>query len=190
MYTVGQLGRKFGLSRTALLYYDRTGLLKPSGRSEAGYRQYTERDAQRLEKVCQYREAGLRLRDIKSALDGPSTELAQALEKRLEELNSEVRRLRDQQRLILGLLKNPALIRRVGVMNKQQWVDMLASAGFSEEDMRRWHVDFERTSPEKHQEFLEFLCIPSEEIRAIRQWSRESAAAREAQNTIRPDSIV
>ena len=175
MYTVSQLGRKFGLSRTALLYYDRTGVLKPSGRSPAGYRQYTERDARRLEKVCQYREAGLRLRDIKSAFDGPSTQLAEALERRLEELNTEVRRLRDQQRLILGLLKNPAFIQRVGVMNKRQWIGMLESAGFTEGDMRRWHADFERTSPEKHQEFLEFLCVPSEDIDAIREWSRSAA---------------
>jgi len=173
MYTVGQLGRRFGLSRTALLYYDRLGLLSPSSRSRAGYRQYSERDARRLQQICQFREAGLRLSEIKKALDGPDSGLAQALESRLEELNTDIRRLREQQRLILGLLKKPSLIKRVGVMNKERWVRLLEAAGFSEEDMDRWHIDFERTAPESHQEFLEFLCIPVEEIRAIREWSRQ-----------------
>ena len=42
MLTVGKLSEKFGLSRTALLYYDRIGLLTPAGRSESGYRLYDD----------------------------------------------------------------------------------------------------------------------------------------------------
>src|SRR6185503_19923577 len=38
--SVSRLARRFGLSRTALLYYDRLGLLSPSERSAAGDRLY------------------------------------------------------------------------------------------------------------------------------------------------------
>jgi len=38
MFLITELARKHGLSRSTLLYYDRIGLLTPSGRSEAGYR--------------------------------------------------------------------------------------------------------------------------------------------------------
>ena len=48
MYTVGHLARSFGLSRSTLLYYDSIGLCKPSGRSAANYRTYTEKDRERL----------------------------------------------------------------------------------------------------------------------------------------------
>lgn len=41
MYHISQLAQQFGLSRSTLLYYDRIGLLSPSARSEAGYRQYS-----------------------------------------------------------------------------------------------------------------------------------------------------
>jgi hypothetical protein len=34
--------------------------------------------------------------------------------------------------------------------------------------MLQWHAEFERLDPEKHQEFLAFLCIPDDEIEAIR----------------------
>ena len=48
-WTVGRLARRFGLSRSTLLYYDSVGLLRPSDRSPAGYRLYTEKDLSRLE---------------------------------------------------------------------------------------------------------------------------------------------
>ena len=44
MLTIGKLARKFDLSRSTLLYYDRIGLLKPSGRTRANYRVYTPRN--------------------------------------------------------------------------------------------------------------------------------------------------
>ena len=59
MLTIGRLARRFSLSRSTLLYYDSIGLLRPSGRSPANYRLYTERDRRRLELICRYREAGV-----------------------------------------------------------------------------------------------------------------------------------
>jgi len=35
--------------------------------------------------------------------------------------------------------------------------------------MDRWHGEFERTAPEKHQRFLELLGLPAAEIAAIRR---------------------
>jgi hypothetical protein len=50
----------------------------------------------------------------------------------------------------------------------------MKSAGFSEDDMRRWHREFERAAPDDHQEFLQYLHIPDKEIRDIREWSKKS----------------
>ena len=54
---------------------------------------------------------------------------------------------------------------------RERFVSALVAGGFTEAEMERWHAAFERTSPEEHQRFLEFLCIPEGEIRAIREWS-------------------
>ena len=173
MYTIGRLARKFQLSRSTLLYYDRIGLLKPSGRTQAGYRAYSENDARRLEKICTYRGTGLPLADIRKSLNGPDSKIVAALENRLEELNADIQQLRSQQRLVVDLLADRNRLAQVGVMNKAQWVALLQASGFSHADMDRWHFEFERTAPDKHQEFLEFLCIPPNEIRTIRQLSRK-----------------
>lgn len=172
MYTVGKLGKKFQLSRSTLLYYDSIGLLTPSARTESEYRQYSENDAKRLEQICRYRQAGLSLKEIKRVLDSPEDNLTQALEKRLDELNTDIKRLRDQQRLILGILQNDEYYRHINVMNAETWTSLLRASGFTQEDMIQWHIDFERLDPDRHQEFLEFICIPDEEIEQIRVWAR------------------
>ena len=172
MYTIGKLARRFQLSRTTLIYYDSIGLLKPSSRTESRYRQYSEDDAARLDQICRYRQAGLSLTEIKKVLDSPGDSLTQALERRLDELNEDIKRLREQQRFILGILKRSEYYRHIEVMNAETWISLLRASGFSQEDTHRWHVEFERLAPEKHQEFLEFLCIPDEEIAQIRAWAR------------------
>lgn len=182
MLTPGVLARRVGLSRSTLLYYDRIGLLRPSRRTLSRYRQYSEKDVQRLEQICTLRKTGLRLKDIGRALGAPANLLTRALEERLDELNDEVERLRNQQRFILGLLGTKRARGRIRVMSKATWTSLLVAAGFSEGDRHRWHADFERQAPEKHQRFLEFLCLPDAEITAIRararSWRRADGAQR------------
>jgi hypothetical protein len=49
----------------------------------------------------------------------------------------------------------------------------MKAAGFSDDEMHRWHAEFEKTAPAEHQEFLEFLHIPAGELNKIREWSRK-----------------
>ena len=56
MLTISQLGRRFGLSRSTLLYYDSIGLLSPSLRSRANYRLYSRSDVERMELIDVYRQ--------------------------------------------------------------------------------------------------------------------------------------
>ncbi|HEY6554181.1 MAG TPA: hypothetical protein VI669_12555 [Vicinamibacteria bacterium] len=51
----------------------------------------------------------------------------------------------------------------------EQWVDMFRAVGLRDEDMQRWHQEFERRHPESHQGFLEWLGLPAERISQIRQ---------------------
>ena len=69
-YTIGALIKRFKLSRSTLLYYDKIGLLTPSARSDAGYRLYTDNDLKRMEQIALYKEAGLALEAIAQLLGG------------------------------------------------------------------------------------------------------------------------
>jgi DNA-binding transcriptional MerR regulator len=172
MLTVSQLARTCGLGRTALLYYESLGLLKPAARSAANYRRYGQKDVERLRQIRAYRDAGLKLEDIARILDRPATDASAVLRRRLIELNAEIEALRDHQRAILRLLQSKRSLWRTKVVTKDKLVSIMRAAGLTEDDMRRFHAEFERNAPEEHQEFLEFLRIPAEEIRAIRAASR------------------
>ncbi len=175
MYTIGEISKRFGLSRSTLLYYDSIGLLSPSGRSGANYRLYSEQDVTRMEKICLYREAGLPLEKIGCLLDDQENSTKRILESQLKAINRQIAALRNQQQVILRLLGSEEALTHSRAMTKERWINLLAATGLSEEDMNRWHAEFEKLFPEAHQDFLESLGINRDEITLIRQYSRENA---------------
>jgi len=175
MLTIGALARRFGLSRSALLYYDSIGLLSPSGRSRSNYRLYSEADVERMERIDLYRRAGLPLADIARVLDSDDGgALGRALRARLRALDEEIREARFQQQMIVRLLRSEATLDETRFLDKDRWVAILRATGLSDDDMRRWHVEFERMSPGAHQDFLQSLGLPADQIERIREWSRDS----------------
>jgi len=168
--TVGRLAKKYSLSRSTLLYYDSIGLLSPSKHLKGEYRSYGEEEEKRLAQICHYRKAGIPLKEIKVILDSPVSGISGMLESRLKELNEEIAVLHEQREFIFGILKSGSAVQSTK-MDKAAWTEVLRSSGFSEKDMEDWHKAFERTHPERHQQFLEYLQIPDDEIRLIRKWS-------------------
>jgi DNA-binding transcriptional MerR regulator len=169
MYTIGKLARKFGIARSTLLYYDRKGLLHPRSHAKGEYRLYSEEEAARLERIRQYRDAGLSLSDIRLLLEKHKSEgTREILEERLRELNQEIIDLREQQHVLARLLGHRETAKGKS-FTKASWTELLRSAGFSESDMLGWHVRFEKNAPQKHVEFLRKLRIPEAEIDEIRR---------------------
>jgi DNA-binding transcriptional MerR regulator len=173
METISRLGRRFGVSRSTLLYYDRIGLLRASARTGARYRRYSEADARRLQLIRLYRAAGVPLAEIRRILDAPRAALAATLERRLQELQMEQARLRAQQDVIIRILRRPDLARRYRGLDQRAWTGLLAAVGLDREAMLRWHAEFERMAPEAHQDFLEALRIPTAAVHRIRQGAKE-----------------
>ena len=173
--TVGRLARRAGVARSTLLYYDRIGLLSPSGRSTARYRLYGADAQTRLDAIRAYRDVGLGLDEIRRLLDARHGGAAAILAERLERVNDEIARLREQQRVIVRLLHNRALLARARAIDKARWVEILAAAGLDEAQQHRWHVEFETRAPEAHRDFLESLGIPPRQVAAIRAWSTPDA---------------
>jgi DNA-binding transcriptional MerR regulator len=172
MYTIGQLAKRYALSRSTLIYYDSKGLLKPSGRTGSNYRMYSEGDVEKLERILLFRNAGLPLTAIGSILGKSASEVETALENRLIAINKEIQALRNQQSVILRILDSQEAAARTRIVTKEKWVAILRAAGLDDEGMENWHIEFERNSPEAHQDFLESIGIDSDEIADIREWSK------------------
>ena len=172
MFTIGQVAKKYGLSRSTLIYYDNIGILTPSGRSESNYRLYSGNDLKKMDRMMLFRSAGLSLDSIPSLLDKKGDDLNSSLEHRLSSINNEIQGLRNQQKVILNILENESAVKGTRVITKETWVSLLKAAGLDEDGMKNWHVEFEKTSPEAHQDFLESIGIEKDEIITIREWSK------------------
>lgn len=78
-YSVRQLARLAGVSVRTLHVYDEMDLLKPSIRTEKGYRQYGEAELLRLQQILFYKELDMPLKHIAEILDDPGFDLIEAL---------------------------------------------------------------------------------------------------------------
>lgn len=100
MRTVKEVSDITGISVRTLHYYDEIGLLKPSAKSEAGYRLYDDKALETLKQVLFFREFGIPLKDIKSMLDDPAVDKAQMLRLHRKMLLAEKERI---ERLVSGI---------------------------------------------------------------------------------------
>jgi DNA-binding transcriptional MerR regulator len=94
---IGEVSRRSGVSTRMLRHYDSLGLVRPTGRTVGGYREYSAEDIRRIFHVESLRSLGLSLRDIGRALEDPAfapAELVGDLIRRTED------RLKREQELL------------------------------------------------------------------------------------------
>ncbi|MEU6289735.1 MerR family transcriptional regulator [Streptomyces sp. NPDC046988] len=68
---IGEVARRSGVSARMLRHYESLGLVRPSGRTGSGYREYSGQDIRRIFHIESLRSLGLSLREIGRALDDP-----------------------------------------------------------------------------------------------------------------------
>ncbi|MFG2888126.1 MerR family transcriptional regulator [Streptomyces sp. NPDC048248] len=68
---IGEVARRSGVSARMLRHYESLGLVRPSGRTGSGYREYSGEDIRRIFHIESLRSLGLSLREIGRALDDP-----------------------------------------------------------------------------------------------------------------------
>jgi DNA-binding transcriptional MerR regulator len=107
---IGEVARRTGLSIHTLRFYERKGLLPATSRSPANYREFTPRALERLGFIRQAQDLGFTLAEIREFLAaGTSPGACDALrargERKLREIDTEVRRLQVMKASLQELLK-------------------------------------------------------------------------------------
>ncbi|MFF9125331.1 MerR family transcriptional regulator [Streptomyces sp. NPDC014889] len=69
---IGDVARHSGVSPRMLRHYDALGLVRPTGRTVGGYREYSAEDVRRIFHVESLRSLGLSLKQIGRALEDPA----------------------------------------------------------------------------------------------------------------------
>jgi hypothetical protein len=68
--------------------------------------------------------------------------------------------------MTITVLREAAMKNLVSV---EEWVARFRAIGLDDAAMEKWHLLFEQENPDGHQSFLEWLGLPPERIREIRQ---------------------
>ncbi|KRE63778.1 MerR family transcriptional regulator [Nostocoides sp. Soil756] len=65
---IGEVAARTELSLRSLRHWDEVGLLRPSGRSDGGFRQYTEADVEKILLIRRMKPLGFTLEQMAAAL--------------------------------------------------------------------------------------------------------------------------
>jgi MerR family transcriptional regulator, thiopeptide resistance regulator len=137
-YSAGEVSKVSGVSVRTLHHYDEIGLLSPSGRSAAGYRQYQPDDLARLQQILCYRALGFDLRKIATILDDPRIDALDHLRQQRELLNSKVEHLQRMVRTVEKMME----ARKMGInLNPDEMFEVFGDfdpAEHAEEAEQRW----------------------------------------------------
>ncbi|MFF5761253.1 HEAT repeat domain-containing protein [Streptomyces tanashiensis] len=112
---IGDVARHSGVSARMLRHYEALGLVRPTGRTGAGYREYADEDIRRIFHIESLRSLGLSLREVGRALDDPGftpSELVDDL----------IRQTRERIAAETELLTR---LRRIGHAEPAGWRDVL-----------------------------------------------------------------
>jgi MerR family transcriptional regulator, thiopeptide resistance regulator len=135
-HTIGEVAKIARVSVRALHHYDEIGLLEPSGRTESGYRLYTERDLERLQQVLFFRELGFALEDVARILKDPHFDRRQALIAQRAMLVEKGQRLQAMVLLVDRALES---LGKGTVMNPEEMFEgELDAAVYEPEAKERW----------------------------------------------------
>ncbi|MEU4824259.1 HEAT repeat domain-containing protein [Actinomadura sp. NPDC023710] len=112
---IGDVARRSGVSARMLRHYESLGLVRPTGRTGAGYREYSGEDIRRIFHIESLRSLGLSLREVGRALDDPDFAPA-------ELVDDLVRRTRERIARETELLTR---LRRIDAAEPAGWEDVL-----------------------------------------------------------------
>ena len=98
-YTIGRLALRAGIPVSTVRYYERSGILRPDGRTEGNYRQYSDKALARLRFILAAKVNGFTLADVKALLDfrdgrtQPCQEVQELIEERLAALEARLQQM-------------------------------------------------------------------------------------------------
>lgn len=103
-FTTGELAKACQVSIKTVQFYDKKGLLPPSGYTDGGRRLYSRDDLQKLRLICSLKDMGFSLNDIHSLLndDEPKGALISLIKNHKKELEYDIQQ---KEKMIDNIVK-------------------------------------------------------------------------------------
>jgi DNA-binding transcriptional MerR regulator len=182
--TVGDVARLAGVSVRTLHHYDEIGLLRPSGRTAAGYRLYGTEDLARLRRILVYRELDFGLVAIAAMLAEDASETDAQLRRQHRMVRDRIARSTQ----LLAALEKEMEARDMGIgLSREEQFEVFGtdqvSGEWADEARERWgdtdahHQSQRRTAGYTKQDWVMLKEVSDENVRAFATAMRDGAPA-------------
>jgi DNA-binding transcriptional MerR regulator len=179
-YQTGEFARRATVSVRTLRFYDKAGLLSPSGYTEAGYRLYTDSDFFRLQQILALKFLGFSLGEIKRYLHVGPIALQESLalqklmmQEKREQLDTIIQALDETEKLLTGNSGDwDAIVKVIQVMQMQQSNDWVKKYFTDEQLQKMEELSKSSYTEEQRAQIAEWGKNWSEEDQQVanRQW--------------------
>jgi MerR family transcriptional regulator, thiopeptide resistance regulator len=197
-YQASEFAELTGVTVRALHHYDRLGLLRPTRRTRAGYRLYSERDVARLEQIIALKFIGFSLKEIKTILDRDALDLPTMLRLQREIIN---RKRRHLDSAIVAIERAERLVDERGEADMEtfkQIIEVINMANntdwmmqyYSEEARRKIEARAKNWTPEKQAKASADWAALFKEIKAAIAEGVDPASQRAQQLAARWDELI
>jgi DNA-binding transcriptional MerR regulator len=180
--TVGQVAEQLTVTVRTLHHYDEIGLLRPSERTPAGYRLYTDEDVVRLQHIVVYRRLGFAPEEIGLLLGHP-----ESVEEHLRRQRAAVSARLDEMRDLVAAIDRALEKEASGMKLTRQERKELFGDGYSDEyaaeaeqrwgDSEAWKQSRRRTSEYSKEDWTEITAESESVGNAFVQAKRAGLAA-------------
>ncbi len=141
MRTVKGISNITGISVRTLHYYDEIGLLKPTDKSDAGYRLYDDKALEQLQQILFFREFDIPLKEIKAVMENPALDGNHILKMQREMLLTKIKRMEHLVASIDDILKGDNKM-DFAIFNKTEMEEMFqAMTEHMPEEMKQKAID-------------------------------------------------
>lgn len=157
MMTVKEIAEITGISARTLHYYDEIGLLKPTAKSEAGYRLYDDKALETLQQILFFREFDIPLKEIKSIITSPDFDRNQILQMQRKMLVAKKERMERLIASIDDILKGENKM-DFSVFNEKEIEEMFQTMfDYMPENLRKISINEFGSEEEWKQHYIEVM---------------------------------
>lgn len=119
---IGEFAKRSGVTVKTLLHYDKIGLLKPSLKTQAGYRIYCDEDFIKLQQIITLKFIGLSLEEIKQLINEKNQNIENIISVQTRALEEKKKHI---ETVITALNKAEKQIQNNSFLEVQQLIDII-----------------------------------------------------------------
>lgn len=124
-YQIKEISQMTSLSIRSLQYYDEVGLLKPTKRSDAGYRLYSETDLLLIQQIVTLKFLGFSLSSIKEIIGNPNFNLAKSMSLQARELSEKAIKINEAASLLTYIASQMEINQPVNWQSSAKIIEIL-----------------------------------------------------------------